>query len=298
LCIKAGGILTILAKQIISDHFSRFFGALVFVAALAATVTAQSITPAQMLRVKQVSKPQAAGSQPWTIEVENTSKNSITAYGLTVTCRYPGGATKQTEVAFDLVPLLAGHAGILASVEYLRSAKPELNLAINRGNDLSFAPGVTRRETYFPPSGSNGVAPDSISTTPVTVILDNGRAAGDSGTIASIFFGRNDELKKRTLLIQDLHAIEASNNPAGTFDERLHSLATAPIRPAETPKLLPGQTQILIDQPESRRNWQQEQLSLLRRQFNSMDRARFKAVVLQFEAEAAVYACLSKYAVQ
>jgi len=285
-------------KHITIQAISRLLGAAVVVTAISASVTAQTIVPAQVLRVKQLYKPAASDSGLWTIEVENTSQTAITAYGVSVVCHYPDGTTKNSGVTFDLGPLLAGQAGILAMADYLRFARPELNVNISRGEDPSFGPGATRRDTYSPPSSLSGVAPESITAAPVTVITDDGRSGGDPNDVAVIFSGRNDNLTKRTLLIDDLRLIEASANPAGALDERLNALLTTPPSSLPAAKLLPGQTHVLIDNPESRRMWRREQLLLLKRQVGPTDSSGLKAVILQLEAETAVYGRLSAYAGQ
>jgi hypothetical protein len=288
----------VLTKHRTIQVAGRLIGAAALVVAGSGTSTAQTIIAAQVLRVKQVYKPAAPDSGPWTLEVENTSQSAITAYGVSVVCHYPDGTTKNAGVTFDLGPLLAGQAGILAMADQIRSARPELDLNISRREDPSFGPGATRRDTYSPPKTSSGGVPDSIDAAPVTVIMDDGRAAGDPNDVAVILSGRNDELTKRTLLIDDLRLIEASANPAGALDDRLNVLATNPPSSRPPAKLLPGQTHVLADNPESRRAWRREQLLLLKRQVGSMDSSGLKAVILQFEAEAAVYARLSAYARQ
>lgn len=285
-----------LTKHMTVPAVYHLLGAIVLVVAGSAKSAEQTIVPAQVLRVKQVYKPAVPDSGPWTIEVENTSQSVITAYGVSYICHYPDGTTKNSGVTFDLGPLLAGQAGILAEIEYLRSAKPEVNFTFNRGADPSFGPGATRRDTFSPQKSLIGLAPDSVTAAPVSVIMDDGRAAGDPDILAGVFYGRREEQTRRTLLIEDLRLIQDSVDTAAKLEERLSALATTRTSPVPVPKLLPGQTSVLLDNPESRRAWRREQLVLLRGQAASSDSAALKAAILRYEAEAAVFASQSAYA--
>jgi hypothetical protein len=287
------------AKQITAKTPLCLLGAAALLVIGGATSMAQTLAPAQVLRVKQVYKPETADSPLWTVEVENTSQNVITAYGVSMVCHYPDGTTKESGVrTFDLGPLLAGRAGIMAQIEYLRSARPEAVSAVNPGEDPSFGPGATRRDTFSPPTTVGGIVPDSVIAAPAAFIFDDGTYAGNPDDLAFIFSERRDELTKRTLLIDDLRLIEASADRAGKLEERLNVLATT--LPSSLPAMKPmsRQTQILLDNPENRRTWQRQQLLVLKRLVGSADSSALKPVILHYEAEAAVYARLSKYAGQ
>jgi len=284
--------------QRVAEAAGHVLGATLLIAANCAPATAQNIVPAEVFRVTQVIKPTAADPLTWTVEAENTSQRVITAYGVSYVCHYPDGTTKNSGVTFDLGPSLAGRAGLVAEVEYLRSTKPEANLALDPGTDPSFSPGVTRRDTFSPQKNLSGLAPDSVTAAPIAVILADGRAAGDPDDLVRVFYGRREEHTKRTLLIEDLRLIQDSADPAARLEERLSVLATTRTSPAPVPKLIPGQTCILLDNPESRRVWRREQLVLLRRQSASPDALALKAAILRHEAEAAVFAGLSAYAGQ
>lgn len=281
----------LISKHVISQALSRLAGTAVMVAAGCAMLAAQTIVPAQALLVRHVYKPTTADSTLWTVEVENTSQNVITAYGVSLVCHYPDGTTRDHGVTtFDLVPLLAGRAGIMAQIEYLRSAKPEAGASIVLGEDPSFAPGSTRRDTFSPPRSSNGLEPDAIAAAPAVVIVDDGRSAGSPDDLATVFFGRNEELTKRNLLVEDLRAVQTSADQAGKLDERLNALATTSARPAAVAKSVPGQTHVFLDNPDAQRAWRREHLLLLKRQVGSAADSGLDAIILHYEAEAAVYA--------
>jgi hypothetical protein len=262
-------------------------------------LAAQTIVPARALLVTRVYKPTAADSTLWRVEVENTSQSVITAYGLSLVCHYPDGTTINAGVTtIDLGPLLAGHAGLLAAVDYLRSAKPELRLSPKRGEDPSFSPGATRSDAISPPANSAGTPPDCVTAVPALVIMDDGRTAGDPNDVAGIFFGRHEDTMMRTMLLDHLRSVDASADPAGALDERLNAIASRSETPQAVAKLLPGQTRIFLDNPARRRGWLRDQLLLLKGRVGPSDHSGLVVTVRQYEAEAAAYERLAVYNAQ
>lgn len=288
----------ILKEYLTRRALSRFIGAALLIAAGSAASMAQSIVPAQAFRVVRVDRPTTPDGPLWTVEVENTSQAVITAYGVSYVCHYPDGTTKDSAVTFDLGPLIAGRAGIMAQIEYLRSTRPEAASSINPGEDPSLGPGATRRDTFSPPKTPAGVAPDSVVAAPAAIILDDGRYAGSPDDLALIFAERREAVTMHTLLLSELRLIDGSADRASKLEERVNLLGTT--RPTSLPaaKPMPGQTQILLDNPARRQTWQHEQLVLLKGLVGSADSSALKPVILHYEAEAAAYARLSKYAGQ
>jgi len=285
------------AKNKTIPALGSLFGVAMLVSANGTVSTAQTLIPAQAFQVLQVDKPAATGGT-WTIEVKNTSQSVITAYGVALSCHYPDGTTKESGFTLDFGSLLAGRAGVLAEIEYLRSAGPKTGWSFSPGEDPTFRPGATRRDEFTPPSSVGGAAPDYVSAVPATVIMEGGRAAGDPDRLAVIFSVREEEAEKRRLLIGDLRAVDSSADPSATLEDRLKAAASAPLERTPKAKLVPGQTRVLLDDPEQQQKWRREQLLLQRRQAGTADHVGLKAAITLYQAEAEVYTRLAAYARQ
>jgi len=128
--------------------------------------------------------------------------------------------------------------------------------------------------------------------------MEGGRAAGDPDRLAVIFSVREEEAEKRRLLIGDLRAVDSSADPSATLEDRLKAAASAPLERTPKAKLVPGQTRVLLDDPEQQQKWRREQLLLQRRQAGTADHVGLKAAITLYQAEAEVYTRLAAYARQ
>jgi TonB family protein len=191
------------------------FAAIVLAAAL--PVLAADTSPDSALQVTstdlQVVSTPARRAEAY-IVVRNVSSRTITHFSYSVLARYADGSEQTTRGKVDLLNSLM-----------LDELRPLSGSAQSPGSLERLGLGDSRKITALFPLSAEGLAPVSVTTRIVMVVLDDNTALGDPTEIRNLQYGRMQDVQWFSALVADLRSVKNSPSPKKAVDELILSLS-------------------------------------------------------------------------
>jgi hypothetical protein len=148
------------------------------------------------------------------IVVRNVSSRTITHFSYSVLARYADGSEQTTRGKVDLLNSLM-----------LDELRPLSGSAQSPGSLERLGLGDSRKITALFPLSAEGLAPVSVTTRIVMVVLDDNTALGDPTEIRNLQYGRMQDVQWFSALVADLRSVKNSPSPKKAVDELILSLS-------------------------------------------------------------------------
>jgi hypothetical protein len=142
------------------------------------------------------------------IEVQNNSRQVITAFNYHLRLRFADGRGAPSEGGEDLIKNLA-----------IARNQPEI-----ASPSLTFSPATTRQITRNFAVRAGGAAPVAVDVFPSMVVFEDCTALGNPSEITKIAASRKTEAEYLAGLIADLDGVAASKDPAAALTTRIARL--------------------------------------------------------------------------
>ncbi|MGB7620836.1 MAG: hypothetical protein WBN92_00645 [Terriglobia bacterium] len=174
----------------------------------AAIEAALQVKRATLSVANNSAQPSGASRVSLDIELQNNSRQVITAFHYQLRLRFADGRTAPSEGSEDLIKNLA-----------IARMQPEI-----ASPSLTFSPNTTRQITRNFAVRSGGTIPLSVEVFPSLVVFEDRTAIGDPGEIEKAAASRKAEAEYLAGLIADLTNVAASKDPASALASRIDRL--------------------------------------------------------------------------